>query len=559
MNSTKQPTLPKALQHHAQPAPLAPDILESLRHIELLNVSAFHEAEVYTHVMEPLVRALGYLPADVSASQEESLPLPEEKEKKKKHKNKPSENSPKLWKEDFWLMEARRPKPNEEAFPQEALKQALASACHPALNAALVVLCDGVKIEVFERETSVTEPALSIACKHLASEFHKLHALLGPQQKGFFQQRRLLRLLDKAFAFEFNLGHPQAQAPGNTRTLLWESLKQLPTSDSQAEAQLGAASVEALVEVHMFQQHSTRATHALLAALADKNPAELLPYMLPKQVRVISDIYMGHALACLMEWSRRGLESLECLPPWLDDASMPGDLKAAIRKLFRLCLSYFDGDEPRRLSLLASATCRRLAKAQFVLSEMPWAVSQVLHFMCRLQLPQQSFRQMADALESHALAMLNASARMATESLLAPGNAFNVETTQLQLQKLWEAEKQCLAQAEDYPKRSAAWNWGETHTAESCCVSFDFLGHMALCLLQLFPEWKDEVLQNHPLEVTALAQLGSWAAQKLLGLQGDTVAPPEEAFLADRFFLGEVETLRFLRAKYSGQAANTAP
>jgi len=551
MNSTNQPTLFETLQGHAQLEPLAPETQESLRQVESLNVSAFSEVDVRAKVMEPIVRALGYSEeSDFSEDRGHEIKFLEEKEKKKKHKSKPAEHSPKFWKENFWLMEAKRPHLGEEVFHYEALKPALEYACHPKLNAALVVLCDGVKIEVFDRETSVTEPVLRIACKRLLSEFDKLRALLSPCQMRFFQKRRVLRVLDKVFNHEFR---------AEEFRLLLENVKKQPSSDSQTEVQLWAASTEALVEIHMFQQHNTRSTHALLAALADKNPSALLPHMLPDKARVVSELYMGHALACLMELSRRGVESLECVPSWLaQDAQAPVDLKAVIRKLFCLCLSCFEGDEPRRLSLLAAAACRRLAKVQFVLSETPWAVSKVLHFMHRLEAPKQSFSQTADALQTDALSMLHAFAMMEMhrfmEGAQTHDGAFDLEAAKLQLQKMWSMEKQLLAHVHDYPKRSAERSVGEIQPAESCCVSFDFLGHMTLCLLQLFPEWQDEVLQNHLPEISDLAKLGSWAAKKQLGMNvGDFVEPPEDLFLADRFFLGDVETLRFLRAKYGGQ------
>jgi hypothetical protein len=75
-----------------------------------------------------------------------------------------------------------------------------------------------------------------------------------------------------------------------------------------------------------------------------------------------------------------------------------------------------------------------------------------------------------------------------------------------------------------------------------------------------FPEWKDYILKHHLPEVTALATLQSWAAKQLLGMEiSDQVESPDDQFLADRFFLGDVRTLQFLRARYNGDVAAAVP
>ena len=92
--------------------------------------------------------------------------------------------------------------------------------------------------------------------------------------------------------------------------------------------------------------------------------------------------------------------------------------------------------------------------------------------------------------------------------------------------------------------------------AEVQVVQVRVVGHLMLCLLPPFPEWRDYILQNHLQEVTALARLQSWAAMQLLGMEpGGPVDPPDDQFLADIFFLVDVVTLQYLRAKYNGNTA----
>jgi hypothetical protein len=59
---------------------------------------------------------------------------------------------------------------------------------------------------------------------------------------------------------------------------------------------------------------SVATTNALIAALADQSARNTfqVPYrMLPDRARDLSDIYIGHALAYLMEMDRRGVATVQ--------------------------------------------------------------------------------------------------------------------------------------------------------------------------------------------------------------------------------------------------------
>ncbi|WP_179403831.1 type I restriction enzyme HsdR N-terminal domain-containing protein [Burkholderia guangdongensis] len=557
-----QPIAFETLQLYKRLEPLAHDVMETLRQIERLDVSGFTEAEVRAYVIDPIVRALGYAKGtDFSVDLERKIEF--------LGKNKFPDYKLNLWQEDFWLIEAKRPRTNE-AFGYEDLAQAIEYACHPKINAALVVLCDGIKIEVFDREMSVTEPVIRMPRDRLVSEFDKLRHLLEPWQMWFFQKRRVVRLIDKVFDREFNMNRVEEfkklvdDRLAGKRTLILDNFRKQVSSDSQGERDLiKSASMEDLIEMHMFQQHSTSTTNALTAALADKSAANTfhVPYrMLPDKARDLSDIYVGHALAYLMELDRRGVATVQFLPNWLaPGAQMNADLKAAIGRFIRLCLTYFDSDEPRRLILLAATAYRRVFKVLLMLSESQWAIAEARHFIQRFETPERTWSQIVGSPEGHALGMLNASAMMATyrfvNGLQPDDSAFKVEIAKLQLRQIWDMEKKLLGQVLNYPKIRKERDLGEMHPTEWCCVTYDFLGHLVLCLLPSFPEWKEYILQNHLPEVTALAKLQSWAAKQLLGMDiSDQIEAPDDQFLADRFFLGDVETLRLLRARYNGNA-----
>jgi hypothetical protein len=70
-------------------------------------------------------------------------------------------------------------------------------------------------------------------------------------------------------------------------------------------------------------------------------------------------------------------------------------------------------------------------------------------------------------------------------------------------------------------------------------VTIDYLGHLSLCLLESFPDWKAYALEHHRNDIAILAHLGSWKAKEWLGsdLSGSALTEQE---LADRFFFGDV-------------------
>ena len=85
-------------------------------------------------------------------------------------------------------------------------------------------------------------------------------------------------------------------------------------------------------------------------------------------------------------------------------------------------------------------------------------------------------------------------------------------------------------------------------------ITYDNLGHAALCLLHRFPKWKAYALENHRPLVETLARMGSWSAREMLGIPKEAkYDAATDAELANRFFLGNEATLQALRAGYSNR------
>ncbi len=166
--------------------------------IQTLDVSAYSEADVRAEVIDPIIRALGY-------QKETYFSLARKKHLKVLDKDLFIDYSMTLWSQNFWLIEAKKVQRKRMAFSHNDLNQALQYATHPEINAALVVLCDGRIIDVYDREVSVVDRVLRVEVARLSEEFDKLRALLAPWQLWFFEKRRVIRSLDKVFDQEINM------------------------------------------------------------------------------------------------------------------------------------------------------------------------------------------------------------------------------------------------------------------------------------------------------------------------------------------------------------------
>ncbi len=178
--------------------PLNSEDLKELNFIQQLDVIGFSEADVREEIINPILKILGYRKGQYfSVDRERHLRFLGKKSKY-------IDYNMTLWKENFWIIEAKKPLKGN-SFNYQELKQAVEYSIHPQINAAIVVLCDGVKLEVFDREENLEKAILSFKIIDLIDNFDKLRNLVSPMQIWFFYKRRVLKSIDKAFESEFNL------------------------------------------------------------------------------------------------------------------------------------------------------------------------------------------------------------------------------------------------------------------------------------------------------------------------------------------------------------------
>ena len=557
------PTLYKAV------TPLTPEAQAELEKVQALDVSDFYEQEVRSNVIDPVIRVLGY-GKGTNFSLDEGRPL------RILDTDKFPDYKFHLWKENFWLIEAKRPRKGED-FKYDDLKQAILYSAHPEVNATLVVLCDGEKFQIFDREVSLAEPALHVNRADLVRDFHKLQAFLEPMQIWFFEKRRIARSIDKVFGKEFNLQRVEEfrsfidRRLSSKRNVVLENFRANIKPDSEERIKhLEAASIEELIEAHMFIVRSTPEMNAMLrklAAEARKNAFHVLNRIFPYEPRDANDPYYAHALGVLMEMGRSGDFRLNWLPIWLQGPrGNEASLDDVTKQLIHHCLTYFDGDHPRKIILLAAAAFRRLFKVMAIASDQQWKIGELLHVAQRYQAPEMTWQQILSSPAGHLLGQIQLSALDATVSFVKQcsgdgqafmrSGAFKPEVAKLRLKDIWRAEVALLRQIGNYPKLRQERDLGDMEVVEMRSITYDFLGHMSLCVMHGHEKWQNYVREEHRDKLEDLAALGSWSAKDMLGLKHDApFARLTEAKVADRFFFGDVEILRSLQDGYAGRTA----
>ncbi len=530
------------------------DTISVLARVQELDVSDFNEAEVRTFVIDPIVRALGYAKgAAFSADLERPIAFLDTRKRPDYRLN--------LWQENFWLIEAKRPRSNETRFGYADLAQALEYACHPEINAALVVLCDGEKIEIFDREQSVTEPVLCLKRANLVAEFDKLRSLLEPWQVWFFQKRRVARLIDKVFSKEFNLSRVDefkrlvnGRLEGLRSTIL-ENYRATDKDDMAEEREIGASPLIDLIEGKMFLEHSHPVTSALIKRLGDlsiPNSFTALHRIFPDHPRDANEMFLAHATVYLMALGER-VEKVGWLPAWLSDNSRT--LDSAVKVMVRHCLTFFESDESRRVILLAGAALRRVQKLLFMTSETQWSQAELMHSAYRYLGREQDWGQFLASPHGQASGILLRRGIIGTSRFVTAcqreDGQFNVEIAKLRLKEIWRVECALLAATPNYAALRKERALGDMGIAEVTSVTYDELGHTLLCLLKPYPKWHAYILEHHRRDLEVLTSFGSWSAMEMLSVKRDARVLVDDRITASRFFLDDIDTFQTLRDAYA--------
>ena len=541
--------------------PLAKTHAQTLERIEQYDVSRFNEAEVRSNIIDPIVRILGYDKGTIfSADLEHPLTFLGKRLRRADYKFA-------LWNENFWLIEAKKPQVKKTKFGYKDLAQAIEYSVHPTVNAALVVLCDGVKLEIFDREVSVDVPLLRVVLKNIQAEFDKIRALLEPMQIWFFQKRRIIRMLDKVFDKEFNmyrveefsaLLETRLQAKRNTVIENFRKAEKGPPDEHVRAAE--AASLEDLCEVYLFYETPTPVANRVnrrLVELSLPRSFSAMYRIFPDRPRAANDIYMAQAVTYLISLAEKR-QAVEWLPAGLSQGRQSGaSLEPTIQFLLDQCLTYFEAYEPYRLILLAACAIRRLLKIVAISNDVVQRLGKELHALARHTLPEISWAQILASPEGQLIQLIDMPTMAGLWDYVrknSNSSQFLSESAKQQLKAMWDVEKRLLASIGNYAALLKERSLGEMRMTEWSSVTYDNLGHLTLCLLHRFPQWQDYLLNERRSFIEKLACMGSHAAKAMIGVDArDNFGVITDSELADRFFLGDRATLAALRSAYRGE------
>ena len=329
--------------------PLDATAKEIVERIQSLDVGNYSEADVREEVISHLLKVLGYdKQSNFSIDREKGLQLLE-------RKNFP-DYSLTLWTENFWIIEAKRPRRIGTHFTVEDIRQAVGYAVHPAINAALAVLCDGRHIAIFDREESLVEPIVTVKITELSQNIDILRAILSPWQVWLFEKRRIIRQLDKVFDKEFNIRRLEefksliVNRLDSKRSVVLENMRSMSKASDDADETikiLRSSDPVDLIEGAFFLESSVPSAMAIAETLVlhcQRSSFHVLHRIFPDHARDMNDPYCMHALNFLIHLHRKS-PNVEWLPGWLCSGN---DVENAIRKFTADCLTHFRADPVRR-------------------------------------------------------------------------------------------------------------------------------------------------------------------------------------------------------------------
>ena len=535
--------------------PITESVKKELERLQTLDVSTYSEADVRAEIIDPVIKALGY-------QKQTSFSVVREKPLKIADGDVFIDFSVTLWESDFWVIEAKKVKRNDLKFIKAEVQQTLIYASHPDINAALMVLCDGRMFHIYDREQDLVEPLVKVDVSNLVRDFDLLRKYLSPWQAWFFQKRRLINLVDKVFDQEMSLQRLEDfrelidHRLGSKRNAVLErqreNAKANPKDNLDALKQLPSID---LIDCHLMYSLPWAEVHVIGQTLVDRcnqDTFEILYRLFPDLPKATTSHYWGHALYFMIKLEETKKE-VNWLPSYLSSDSR--NLDTAIKQLIDHILTTFEKSPAHRLCQLYSASARRIAKQLVILLPHTEKLSNDNHAFALHTLNELELSQTFSSPKGYTIALIDQMQIALVEKFVKKcsknHSRFDISIATQGLYETWAIESRLLGDGSRYRTAREARDLGELHPTECDFITYDALGHLALCIIEKMPKWKEFILSNYKFEIERHAQLGSHAARRVLGLE-DTVKlnPVDMTEIANRFFLGNVNTLKTLAKGY---------
>lgn len=541
---------------HKNISPLSQQHIEELTAIQNLDVAGFNEADVRGEIIDPIVRILGYKKGLFSS-------VDREKHIRflgKTHKY--IDYNFTLWRENFWIIEAKKPLKGE-SFGYSELSQATEYSIHPEINASVIVLCDGLKLEIFDREEDLESPVIAFQIKDLLENIDSLRMILEPEQIWFFYKRRVLKSIDKAFESEFNQQRVNEFLDiienrfREKRGQILKNFQSAEFTEKDSASEVLKASIDDIIDGCFFFFQPVPTMHSMNKVLIDhcvqKRDFDVIYKIFPDEYRDSNDAFYSNALSFLIQLEREK-STLNWLPSWLVSGGEQ-TVESAIKGLIKNSLNYFRDDEPRKIILLASTAFRRLFKILSVVTPQINQSSEIQHLLTRVNESEFSWNQILSSPKRNMIIDLDRLSLTATDKFVKDFTVdkykFNSALAKQHLLQLWHLEKMILEKTPDYHQLLKEKDLGELHPTEASSVVYDNLGHNCLCVLKMNTKWKKYILENHIEEILTLSEIGSWAAKEIL--ESENISdnkPATSTKLSERFFIGNDELQNSLKSLY---------
>lgn len=250
-------------------------------------------------------------------------------------------------------------------------------------------------------------------------------------------------------------------------------------------------------------------------------------------------------------------ETVEWAPAWLANGPLTQVPVEELSKFYLdQCLTYFKDSEPHRLVLMAGNSAKRIMKIFTIANDAVRNLGHEMHAMSRYYLPEMTWSQVLASPEKELIGLIDQADHHAAADIVkkcTDGNRnFKLESARHIVRSYWDFEKRLLAGVPNYRHLVRERSLGEMQMIEHAGIDYDNLAHSLLCRFPRFPKWREYLIAERKQYLVEIATMGSWAAKEILGIeitQGLNDLPDQ--LLADRFFLGDIETLRNLRQAYS--------
>jgi hypothetical protein len=183
--------------------PISENELRELERLKNMNLEGFKEDDVREEFLTPIIRLLGYQRDSeykVLRSEEYNIWKPYLKLGRRKYK---LDYQFIVWKQGFWLLEAKPSTPKE--LKDEDVEQAFSYALLPQVDAPYFSVSNGYETMLYERDESLDKPLIHFYQAEIIDKFEAFRQIVHSEQLTFYIKKRLLARIEQVLSADIEL------------------------------------------------------------------------------------------------------------------------------------------------------------------------------------------------------------------------------------------------------------------------------------------------------------------------------------------------------------------